>query len=154
MPTPFELLHSDHEKVRQLLEKLTETTNRAEKTRTQLLAEIATELEVHTTIEEEIFYPAIAARARNNAQREDVAEGFEEHRAVKRLVLPDLQQTDVTSPEFGGRAKVLRELVLHHAEEEEDELFELARQLLSTEQLEELGTHMQARKQELLEQKG
>ena len=53
-----ELLKSDHKKVRELLTELAESTARATKKRSQLLAEIAMELEIHTTIEEEIFYPA------------------------------------------------------------------------------------------------
>lgn len=153
MPNPMEMLHEDHEKVSKLLEKLTDTTTRAEKTRADLLTQIDAELEVHNAIEEEIFYPALREAASSNGDKEQVAEGYEEHRAVKRLVLPDLQQTEVTSIEFGGRAKVLKELVTHHAEEEEEELFDLAKQLLSAEQLDDLGTRMQARKQELLARK-
>jgi hypothetical protein len=68
---------------------------------------------------------------------------------VKELVLPDLQDTDVTSEAFGGRAKVLKDLILHHAEEEEEELFPRARKLLGKERLEELGGEMEARKSEL-----
>lgn len=150
MPTPMEMLRQDHEKVSELLEKLTATTTRAEKTRPELLEQITAELEVHTAIEEEIFYPALREAASSNGDKEQIAEGYEEHRAVKRLVLPDLQQTEVTSVEFGGRAKVLKELVTHHAEEEEEELFDLAEQLLSAKQLDELAKRMQARKQELL----
>lgn len=52
------LLTEDHRKVRALLKDLNETTDRAAKTRTELLEKIALELQVHNQIEEEIFYPA------------------------------------------------------------------------------------------------
>ena len=74
----------------------------------------------------------------------------EEHRAAGELVLPDLEKTKVTSDQFGGRAKVLKELVEHHADEEEKEMFPRARKLLDKAALTELGQQMQARKQELL----
>ena len=59
----IELLKEDHKKVRRLLSQLAETTKRAEKTRTELLATIAKEIEVHAKIEEEIFYPAFKEAA-------------------------------------------------------------------------------------------
>ena len=77
-------------------------------------------------------------------------EALEEHRAAGDLVLPDLLKTAITSDQFGGRAKVLKELIEHHADEEEKEMFPRARKLLDTATLAELGQRMQARKQELL----
>lgn len=146
----IELLKADHEKVRGLFSQLTETTNRAEKTRTQLLEQIRLELDVHTQIEEEIFYPAFQEAVTKSDDEATVFEALEEHRAAGELVLPDLLATDVTSDRFSGRAKVLKELVEHHADEEEKEMFKTARQVLSREQLDELGVQMAARKKELM----
>lgn len=145
----IQLLKQDHEKVKGLLSQLTDTTSRAEKTRAQLLEKIGKELEVHTTIEEEIFYPAFLDAAKNAEDREMFFEAVEEHRAAGDLVLPDLMDTEVDSDRFGGRAKVLKELVEHHADEEEKEMFKRARELLSREQLEDLGMRMEQRKREL-----
>ena len=58
------------------------------------------------------------------------AEAKEEHRTVDSLVLPDLKQTSPSSVEFAGRAKVLKELLEHHIEEEEKEMFPQAAKLL------------------------
>jgi hypothetical protein len=107
------------------------------------LKKVAHELRLHMKMEELIFYPAIRDAARTKEQEKQIAEGFEEHRAVDRLVLPDLEKTDPTSVEFGGRAKVLKELVEHHADEEEDELFKTTRELLSMAERKELGLRMQ-----------
>lgn len=145
----IQLLKQDHEKVKGLLAQLTDTTSRAEKTRAELLEKIGKELEVHTTIEEEIFYPAFREAAKNAEDREMFFEAVEEHRAAGDLVLPDLMDTEPGSDRFGGRAKVLKELVEHHADEEEKEMFKRARELLSREQLEDLGMRMEQRKREL-----
>jgi hemerythrin superfamily protein len=144
------LLTDDHKKVRALLTELADTTNRAEKTRAELLAKIAKELEVHTTIEEEIFYPAFKEAGQKSDDNKMFFEAMEEHRAAGDLVLPDLLKTNVTSDQFGGRAKVLKELVEHHADEEEKEMFPRARTLLGKEALVELGERLAARKQELM----
>jgi hemerythrin superfamily protein len=144
----IEMLKADHETVRSLLEKLTQTTARADKTRTDLLARIAAELSVHTTIEEEIFYPALRETGEAEAARM-YYEALEEHRAVEELVLPDLQGTKPASEQFSGRAKVLKELVEHHAEEEEEEMFPLAKKLLGAEALRELGERMAERRKAL-----
>ena len=147
----IELLKADHEKVRGLFEQLTKTTKRAEKTRAELLEKIRLELDVHTQIEEEIFYPAFKEAVGESEDEAMVFEALEEHRAAGELVLPDLLETDITSDRFSGRAKVLKELVEHHAEEEEKEMFKVARKVLSAEQLQTLGEEMAARKQELLQ---
>jgi hemerythrin-like domain-containing protein len=144
------LLTEDHRKVKKLLGELADTTSRAEKTRTELLQQIARELKAHTKIEEEIFYPAFKQAGEKSDDDKMYFEALEEHRAAGDLVLPDLENTNVTSDQFGGRAKVLKELVEHHADEEEKEMFPRARKLLDKAALTDLGQQMQARKQELL----
>lgn len=147
----IELLKADHKKVKELLSQLVESTTRAEKKRRQLLDKIEQELKVHTHIEEEIFYPAF--KAAGNAEHKKIYfEALEEHRAVDDLVLPDLKKTDPTSEKFSGRAKVLKELIEHHADEEEQEMFKAARKAMSREELQELGERMETRKEEMLRQ--
>ena len=146
----IQLLKDDHKKVRGLLAELEATTPRGIKTRTELLAKIAREIEVHTAIEEEIFYPAFKAAGQKGDDDKMYFEALEEHRAAGDLVLPDLQATDPGSECFSGRAKVFKELVEHHAGEEEKEMFPRARKLLSAAELNELGARMAQRKQELL----
>ena len=64
-------------------------------------------------------------------------EAKEEHRTVDSLVLPDLKMTDPTTPEFAGRAKVVKELLEHHIEEEETEMFPQAKKLLGKAKLDQ-----------------
>ncbi|RDS78947.1 hemerythrin domain-containing protein [Dyella monticola] len=148
----IQLLKADHKLVKRLLAELTETSERATKKRTLLLQEIQIDLSVHTTIEEELFYPAIKAAGKKQ-ETKMYFEALEEHRAVEELVLPDLLSTDAGSDSFSGRAKVLRELIEHHADEEESKMFKDAKALMSKEQLRELGAQMAQRKQELLDKR-
>lgn len=145
----IELLKQDHEKVKKLLEEISNTTDRAFKKRAELLEKIALELKAHTTIEEEIFYPAFR-EAGKREQLQMYHEAKEEHRAVDSLVLPDLLATDPGTVEFAGRVKVLRELLEHHIEEEEEEMFKQARELLSEEELTALGEAMKEKKMEVM----
>ena len=146
------LLKADHKKVKGLLEKLEKTTERAAKKRVKLLDQIETELRVHTNIEETIFYPAFRDAVRKKEDREMYFEALEEHHVVK-MVLPEIQATDPTSEPFGAKAKVLKELVTHHAKEEEKEMFPEARTVLDQEELTQLGAQMAAKKKALLAKK-
>lgn len=144
----IELLIQDHEKLKKLLEQLSSTTERAAKTRTDVLAQIEAELISHTRIEEEIFYPAY----RGASDKEGVKmfhEAVEEHRAVNELVLPDLLKTQPDSVQFSGRMKVLKELLEHHIEEEESEMFPDAQKVLNADELTRLGQEMEAKKKSI-----
>jgi hemerythrin superfamily protein len=145
----IQLLKADHKLVKELLTELEGSTTRAVKRRTDLLREIQMNLKAHTTIEEEIFYPAFKA-AGSKEEAKMYFEALEEHRAVEDLVLPDLIKTDPASDQFSGRAKVLKELLEHHIEEEEGDMFKKAKSLLSKEELVDLGSKMEARKESIL----
>jgi hemerythrin superfamily protein len=146
----IELLKEDHKKVRALLSELESSTTRATSRRTELVAQIERELTIHARIEEEIFYPAFKEAGEKNEDDKMYFEALEEHRAVEDMVLPDLKRTDPSTEQFSGRAKVLKELVEHHAREEEKEMFPRARKLFSATELRDLGASMEAMKAELL----
>ncbi|MBV4477684.1 hemerythrin domain-containing protein [Pseudomonas botevensis] len=141
----IDLLKADHEKVKTILTQLSESTDRALKKRTELLGKLEMEISIHTRLEEEILYPAFKAAG---SKEEDVMyyEAKEEHRTVDSLVLPDLKLTDPGTPEFSGRVKVVKELLEHHIEEEETEMFPQAKKLLGKAKLDELGVQMEAMK--------
>ncbi|HEX6995065.1 MAG TPA: hemerythrin domain-containing protein [Gammaproteobacteria bacterium] len=146
-----DMLREDHDKVRELLSQLSSTTNRAAKKRSELLQKLKKEVLIHTQIEEEIFYPAFRDSKAEESKRL-FYEAKEEHRAVDELVLPDVETTEPSSEEFAGRIKVLKDMIEHHAEEEEKEIFPKAKKALGKEELEELGERMAERKQELEQQ--
>lgn len=144
----FQLLKEDHKTVSGIFQQLEPTTERAEKTRTELFAKLKEELDIHARIEETIFYPAIKQAAET---REIVLEGFEEHHVVK-MLLKELEAMPVDTEEWAAKLKVLQENVEHHVEEEEGEMFQKARQVIDEEQINELGTRMEELKMQLKQQ--
>jgi hemerythrin-like domain-containing protein len=132
------LLKEDHEKVRELLGELEETTSKATSRRQTLLKSIEQELKIHTKIEEEIFYPAFRDASSKEDDKKLYYEALEEHHVVD-MVLPEIRKIDAGSDEFAAKAKVLKDLVEHHAEEEEAEMFPRARKLMDREELLQLG---------------
>jgi hemerythrin superfamily protein len=147
LPSPIDLLKDDHKKVRGLLDKLEKAKSPAK--RAALLDKVHGELAVHVKIEEEIFYPAFRKALDTKEGDKMFFEAREEHRAVDDLVLPDLLKTKPDSEKFAGRAKVLKELVEHHADEEEEEMFPKARKAMPGDLMQELAKRMVARKKEL-----
>ena len=146
----MKLLEEDHKKVRKLLDEGDETTERATKRRTELLEELVTELRIHETIEEEIFYPALEEHAKT---KEIVLEGYEEHHAVDNIV-EELIELDPSDETWGAKFTVMKENIEHHVEEEEGEMFEKARQVLGDEELDEIGEMMEARREQLRAEAG
>ena len=141
----LELLKADHDKVKKLLAEGDATTERAEKTRTELLATIKQELTVHEDIEETIFYPALKDHPK---AKEIVLEAYEEHNVVD-TVMGELEATEVTDERWGAKFTVMKENIEHHIEEEEGEMFKQARSVFDAEELRTLGERMAARKAEL-----
>ena len=142
----LKLLQQDHDHVKTLLAKLDETTERAEKGRERGLANLKTQLQAHETIEEEIFYPALKRFAE---AKEIVLEGYEEHDVVD-MIMTELEATPFDDETWAAKFTVMKENVEHHIEEEEDEMFEQAREAMSDGELVDLGERMAARKEALL----
>ena len=142
-----ELIKSDHRKVEQLFREFEEAGDRAYKTKQELVGQIVEELEVHATIEEEIYYPAVEAKARKDG-KELVAEAVEEHHVVK-ILLGELGSMSSEDEAFDAKVTVLMENVRHHVEEEEGELLPQSEKILGTDDLTRLGEQMAARKQQL-----
>ncbi len=132
------LLKGDHQRVRRLLDELEQVTGKTPARREKLLATIEQELKIHTQIEEDVFYPAFFDAARKSDDKVLYYEAVEEHHVVD-LVLPEIKETDPSSDKFAAKAKVLKDLVEHHAGEEESEMFPRARKLMTHEDLVRLG---------------
>ena len=142
------LLKKDHEKVRGLLSQLERAAERNTAKAEQLLAQIDREVKIHSQIEEEIFYPAFRDAAQARDDRELYFEAKEEHHVVD-MVMPEVRQTDSEAEEFAAKAKVLKELMEHHAKEEEKSMFPKARKLFDRAELRDLGERLKERKKEL-----
>lgn len=139
----LKLLKDDHDRVKKMLAEGEDTTERAEKTRTDLFARLKHELELHERIEEEVLYPALKQHPR---ARELALEGYEEHHVVD-SILAELEDTPVTDEEWTAKFKVAKENIEHHIEEEEGEMFPAARRAFSDDELERMGERMAEIKQ-------
>jgi len=148
---PIKLLKDDHRKVKELFRAYEAAGDRAYQKKGQLAGQIFVELDAHATIEEEIFYPAVQAKADKEGQKL-VEEAEEEHHVVH-VLLGELRTMDVRDDHFDAKMTVLIENVEHHIGEEEDEMLPDAEKTLGSD-LDQLGEQMAARKQELLAQVG
>jgi hemerythrin superfamily protein len=139
-----QLLKKDHQAVKHLLAEFSRATSRAPRRRQKLMDDIAEELDIHSTIEEEIFYPEVKGVRGGEAL---ITEAEAEHKEIDALVA-EAQGMAMTSAEVTAKARELRDAVIHHATEEERRIFPFAeRHLAAT--LTELGNRLAARKKEL-----
>ena len=140
----IELLKQDHDKVDKLFQKVKGEQGE----QAQLAEQIRIELEVHTQIEEQIFYPYLLENGDEEIQS-IVKEGIEEHRQVKTL-LKQIQGLSDGSDSLEPKLEVVMEDVIHHVQEEEGELFPLVTEQFDGETLQELGQELQEMKQQLM----
>jgi CobQ-like glutamine amidotransferase family enzyme len=138
----IDLLEEDHRQVEEFFDKYEELEDANDKE--QLAVKICSALQVHTQLEEEIFYPA-AREAIENPELID--EAIVEHASAKQLI-GEIEKMKPGEELYDAKLKVLQEQVLHHVEEEEGELFP---QVEASElDLEALGKKMAERKAALL----
>lgn len=143
-----QLLKKDHKMVKQLFEEFEKSSGRAAQKKQSLAEQIRHALSVHAQIEEEIFYPALK-HVRSHEAKDLVCEATEEHKVAKTL-LAEIAELSPDNEQYNAKMTVLCEYVMHHVKEEEGELFKQAKKHLSTRRLEELGSALEARRQELM----
>ena len=142
------LLKEDHAKAKKLMEELAATTERGVKTREEKWTKLLKELTIHENIEEEIFYPALHEHPK---LKDIVLEALEEHHLVDDIV-EQLKDTPFEDEHWSAKFKVAKESVEHHIEEEEGPMFSKVRQEFSKDELEELGSRMEASKREQMQE--
>jgi hemerythrin superfamily protein len=143
----LDLLTADHNRVRGLFARYRAAEEDERADEMLLVAEkLVSELDVHTTIEEEIFYPAIHDLSEDLADVVD--EGVEEHHVAK-VLIEELGEVESGSDQWKAKMTVLIENVEHHAEEEEQEMFPDIRSASDAATRESLGQRLEARKRAL-----
>jgi hemerythrin superfamily protein len=143
----LDLLIGDHNRVRGLFSRF-KTAEKSDDldTMASVASKILEELEVHTTIEEEIFYPAM--QDVNDEIHDLILEGLEEHHVAKG-VMAEIAAIAPNTEDWVAKVTVLIESVEHHADEEEDEMFPKVRSATSAEDRDALGERLETRKAEL-----
>ncbi len=132
--TIFEALRKDHDKQRELLAVIVNTSGET-RTRRRAFLSLKQELKIHEDAEERFFYkPLISIDKTQDHARHGIAE----HHEIDEII-ETMEETDMDSPAWLKYAKNLKEKVEHHLEDEEHTFFQLAGKVLSENQKTDLG---------------
>lgn len=142
----FKLLKQDHAEVAKLFKKLEQSSEGASKTREKTFKQLARELAVHTQLEEELLYPRLREE---ESLRDAVDEALEEHHVADRT-LEELSGLAVDDEQWHAKLTVLKEMIEHHVEEEEKELFPKAAKAIDKDEAAEMGRMVAEEKKEML----
>ncbi len=134
-----EFLTKEHEEAKTLFERIEASADPAEKER--LLAEVMTALKAHTKIEEEVLYPLLRAQVQGGNKMFE--EAMQEHHEAKKA-MKELEGLSPSDSDWQDQFEILMHGVLHHAKEEESEMFPKLRETFSQERLNELGEQLEA----------
>jgi hemerythrin superfamily protein len=138
----IDLLKADHRKVEGLFEDFENAKGAARKK--ALATKICTELMIHATIEEEIFYPA----CRGEVEDDKMDEAYVEHDGAK-VLISEIMASEPDQEFYDAKVKVLSEDIKHHVKEEEQRDGVFAQAKKAGLDLDELGERLAARKKEL-----
>jgi len=140
----IDLLKEDHEKVKKAFKQFEKMDRTDSEGCRELVERVCADLRVHTTLEEEIVYPAV----REAIEDEDLMnEAAVEHETAKMLI-EQLENMEPDDPNYFATFTVLGEYVMHHVKEEEGEMFPQAKKARDLD-LEALGEQMKARNEAL-----
>jgi len=135
----FQYLIEDHVNISNLLQELDSTTEETTASRHRLFALIDKGLSVHAELEEEILYPTLESLEETH---EMTMESYEEHHVMK-MLLEELNITDIESDDWIAKFSVLKENVEHHVSEEEEKLIPEATKILSQDELKTLADQIE-----------
>jgi hypothetical protein len=139
-----EILKEQHDKVKKAFKEFEKLDREDTEAQQQLVQTVCEDLKLHTTLEEELFYPA----AREAIDDEDIMNEAQVEHETAKMLIEQLENMGPDDPNFHATFTVLGEYVLHHVKEEEGEMFPAAKK--SDLDLEELGTRMRSRMEELM----
>lgn len=148
MPSATDLLRQDHNKVKGLFREFEDTEDEQE--RMTIAKQVFMELDIHSMVEEEIFYPAIRSQDDPGGDMEETLDEADEEHHVADLLMEELKGMRKADGKFAAKFTVLAENVKHHIGEEEAEIFPKAAEK-GQQYLQDLGSQMEARKLELMQ---
>jgi len=143
----IEMLTADHQRVKELFDRFEAANGRSSKARQKIVEEVFMELEIHTRLEEEIFYPAVDATADEEGEKL-VAESVEEHHVVN-ILIEEMRAIGPADERYEAKFTVLMENVKHHIEEEEGTMFPMVRKKIQY-NLKDLRDDMEDLKEEIM----
>lgn len=145
----YSYLKKDHRLVSNLMDEVLASTKIKE--REALFAQIKQELIIHAETEEATFYKAVEKASRSKNVHEKIEHADEEHQEI-RSYLEQLSTIPMATEEWIEKFGEFKHAVAHHVKEEENDIFEKAKNYLSKEKAEQLAEEMENLKQQ--EKKG
>ena len=143
MPSIYEAIKADHANHRKLLDTLAETSGDSEERRSAW-HEFYYDVKSHAAAEEETFYSTLMSKTwGQDAARHSV----HEHQQMDDL-MEELNDMDMSSPGWLQKFKTLKHDYEHHMEEEENEVFERAKEVVDDGKVDEIGANFERRKKE------
>ncbi|MGZ3781675.1 MAG: hemerythrin domain-containing protein [Pseudobdellovibrionaceae bacterium] len=144
----YQLLKKDHRQVKKLLKEIKDLLEDEHFDEAQELFEmLKTEVVAHSKAEEEVFYEPLKAIIKDKHEEELPWEGEQEHHVVS-LVLNELSRLELEEEEWQAKIKVLSDLINHHIEVEEDDIFDVAKNNFSDQEAEEIAQNMEEMKEQ------
>jgi len=141
----LQALQKDHEEVKDILSQLEGTSEGAVKSKEKLFLKLKQELIPHMKVEEKHFYPGIGE---NKELRQIALEAIEEHH-VAETILKELDSLGKDKENWSAKMAVFKEILEHHIEEEEDEIFDVAGEALDNDQLNRMMESFQSDKDKI-----
>jgi hemerythrin superfamily protein len=138
----YQSLKKDHDRVKELFQQAKQKKT-GSKGSDNIFPEIRKALEMHTEIEENLFYSVLKEE---ETLREDILEAYEEHHIVTN-VLREMSKLSPQDERWMAKLTVLQELVEHHIEEEEEGIFKKAKKVLDKKQAEDIGSKFEQQKE-------
>ena len=141
----FKMITKDHDEVKDLLKKLTEVSCSDVRPREKLFLQLKTEIIPHLKAEEAVFYQALMDKKKG---RKHSLEAIEEH-SLTEIVIKQLEALPIDAEVWSAKMKVLKNLVEHHIEEEEKELFKIAEKEINKDDFKKISQAFQKEKEKV-----
>ena len=139
----YNYLKKDHRTVAELFDKI--LSSKSSNKRQLLFQEVANELLIHAETENATFY---AALKKHEETAELIEHAEKEHAEVKKYI-SKISGLSIESEKWLEQFGEFKHSVTHHVEEEEGDIFEKAKKVLSSEQANQLAKDMDALKNKL-----
>ncbi len=116
-------LLEDHKRLRTLIDRLEKSSGER---RQQTLADLGHELTIHASLEEDLLYPLLE----RTPLKKKVSHAYEEHHLID-VQFDELTVLDSGDPVLSDKIHVLQEILTHHLDEEEEDVFPVVEKHLS-----------------------
>lgn len=142
----YNTIKDEHNRHREMLDKIADTSGDTAERR-RLWREFFHDVKAHAAAEEETFYASLMSKTWG---QDKARHSVTEHKELDDI-MDDLEETDFSSPGWLNRFKTLHHDYVHHIDEEENEVFDRAKEVIDSAKAKELGPQFQKRKQKELE---